>query len=158
MISFRHATVLLLVFALGACEKTPAENPAPQDEATEATAATVAAPVVTAEEFISGLALDFPHQITNQRQVRQKGGGQADVLAIDFTEGSVRTVDRQLATALQASGFERTDQTTVPGGVRVAYVAEDGRRVSTMIRNKKYFGDRIAETSAGQISLSYVVE
>ena len=65
-------------------------------------------------------------------------------------------IDRELANALRAAGFERGERTNVPGGVRVAYEAADGRRVSTMIRNKKYFGDRIADTSAGQVSLSYV--
>lgn len=155
----RSAAVLLVALALVACDKQPAGDVTPQAEsqASADSAAPAAAPV-SAEAFMEGLALAFPHEVTNQRQVRQKGGGQADVFTIDFTEGSVRTVDRELAKALRAAGFERGERSNVPGGVRVAYVAEDGRRVSTMIRNKKYFGERIAETSAGQVSLSYVTE
>lgn len=158
MILIRSAAVVLVAFALVACEKQPAADTTPQaaDTQAPADAAAPATPAVPADQFLSGLALAFPHEVTNQRQVRQKGGGQADVFTIDFTEGSVRTIDRELAKALRAAGFERGERTNVPGGVRVAYEAADGRRVSTMIRNKKYFGDRIADTSAGQVSLSYV--
>ena len=157
MISIRSAAVVLVAFALVACEKQPAETtPQAADTQAAADAAAPATPAVPADQFLSGLALSFPHEVTNQRQVRQKGGGQAEVFTIDFTEGSVRTIDRELANALRAAGFERGERTNVPGGVRVAYEAADGRRVSTMIRNKKYFGDRIADTSAGQVSLSYV--
>ena len=157
MISIRSAAVVLVAFALVACEKQPAETtPQAADTQAPADAAAPATPAVPADQFLSGLALSFPHEVTNQRQVRQKGGGQAEVFTIDFTEGSVRTIDRELANALRAAGFERGERTNVPGGVRVAYEAADGRRVSTMIRNKKYFGDRIADTSAGQVSLSYV--
>ena len=157
MILIRSAAVVLVAFALVACEKQPAETtPQAADTQAAADAATPATPAVPADQFLSGLALSFPHEVTNQRQVRQKGGGQAEVFTIDFTEGSVRMIDRELANALRAAGFERGERTNVPGGVRVAYEAADGRRVSTMIRNKKYFGDRIADTSAGQVSLSYV--
>lgn len=160
MISIRSVAVLFIAFALAACEQKPAADLAPQETASErkADAAAPAAPAVSADKFMEGLALGFPHQVTSQRRVRQKGGGRADVIAIDYSEGSVRTVDRQLAAALRTSGFERGERKLVPGGVRVTYTAKDGRRVSTMIRNKKYFGDRIAATSAGQISLSYVAK
>ncbi|GAB3734951.1 hypothetical protein GCM10028862_18370 [Luteimonas pelagia] len=156
----RSIAILIAGLALAACD--PAREPAPAAGAPAAAAdagvdAAVDAAVPDAQAFMAGLALDFPHEVTSHRQVAQKGGGNADVFAIDYTEGSVRTIDRQLAAALRAAGFERGDRTVVPGGVRVGYVADDGRRVSTMIRNKKYFGDRIASTSAGQISLSYVL-
>ncbi|MFP7722469.1 hypothetical protein [Lysobacter sp. A3-1-A15] len=158
MFPIRYAAIVLMAFALAACEQKPAAKPASQapEPAEVGDTAAPAATAVSADEFMAGLALDFPHQVTNQRRVRQKGGGRADVIAIDYTEGSVRTIDRQMAAALRAAGFERGERTVVPGGVRVAYEAQDGRRVSTMIRNKKYLGDRVAETSAGQVSLSYV--
>lgn len=160
MVSIRFTAVVFIAFALAACEQKPAADPAPQAPSSEAKAdmAAPATPAVSADEFMASLELGFPHQVTSQRRVRQKGGGSADIIVIDFSEGSVRTVDKQLAVSLRGAGFERGDRTVVPGGIRVAYVAKDGRRVSTMIRNKKYFGDRIAATSAGQISLSYVAK
>ncbi|MEG3156997.1 hypothetical protein ACKVMH_03695 [Lysobacter zhanggongensis] len=158
MILIRSAAVVLMAFALVACEKQPAADTTPQaaDTQAPADAAAPATPAVPADQFLSGLALAFPHEVTNQRQVRQKGGGRAEVFAIDFTEGTIQEIDAQLADALAGAGFERGDVQSVPGGIRVAYVAEDGRRVSTKIRNKKYFRDRIADSSVGQISLSYI--
>ena len=114
MILIRSAAVALVAFALVACEKQPADTtPQAADTQAPADAATPATPAVPADQFLSDLALSFPHEVTNQRQVRQKGGGQAEVFTIDFTEGSVRMIDRELANALRAAGFERGIQPLV---------------------------------------------
>lgn len=154
----RFATICLLAMSVMACDAQRGNESAaaPTAAVDEGPAVEPEATPVSAQEFMSGLKLDFPHQVADQRQVRMKGKkGRADVFSIDYMEGSVRTIDRKLAAALATSGFERGDRVGVRGGVRVSYAAADGRRVSTMIRNKKYFGDRIPAEAKGQISLTY---
>lgn len=156
MISPRHA-LLVLVVALAACDgnRDKVEDASPATPASSPAEGTAAA-AVPAAEFLTTLKLPFPHKITSSREVARKGGGAAQVFSIDYTEGRVKTIDQQLAAALADVGMERESRAQVPGGVRVAYTADDGRKVSTMIRNKKYFKSRIADDSAGQISLTYV--
>lgn len=161
MTSIRFVAVIFIAFVVAGCDKGPTDaaiSPRPSTEVV-APSADADVPAASAERFLAALDLSFPYEVTNQRRVRSKAGAsRAEVLAIDFKGGSVQSVDRELSKALATAGFERVARTRVTGGIRVAYVSQDGRRVSTMIRNKKYFGERIAESAAGQISLSYVVD
>ena len=110
-----------------------------------------------ADAFLASLALPSTFQVSESREVAAKRGRTSHVFAIDYKQGKVKEVDRTLATALRAAGFKRGKVASVPGGIRVPYAAADGRKVSTMIRNKKYFKDRIAADSMGQVSLTYVL-
>lgn len=146
---------LLAALALVACDASQPATQEPQKPAP--TAAAPAAELPGADAFLASLALPSSFQVTDSRPMQGKRGRMGHVFAIDYKEGRVKTVDRTLAQALRAAGFKRGKAASVPGGVRVPYAAKDGRKVSTMIRNKKYFKDRIAADSAGQVSLTYVL-
>ena len=157
MVSMRFA-LLALVACLAACDAPqPGATAAPEKPVADRAATTAAPAAVSPEAFIAALDLPATFQVTAQREVPGKRGRVAHVYSIEYTEGRVASVDRQLAAALKAAGFKRGKATKVSGGVRVPYAAADGRKVSTKIRNKKYMKDRIAAGSAGQVSLTYAL-
>lgn len=156
----RTSNILFPLFAallLAACGKS---DPATESGSTAGSeSATQEAPAkdISAEAFITRLALPESLKESGQRQAPDRRGKSAYVFTLDMQGMTVREADAQLAKALKAEGFKRGKVTRVPGGVRVSYQADDRRKASTLIRNKQYLKDRAPAGSTGQVSLSYIL-
>jgi hypothetical protein len=161
--SYLRISCLVLLLGLAACSKQepqvpPGANPG-SDASSVASKATPAARTVAPEQLLETLRLPFAYTLVSKKEVAQRRGKIAHVFTLDYGDGKVKTIDKQLRAALKLQGFDVAAKATkVRGGLRTPYVSADGRRISTTVVAGKYVKDGLTSGSDGRVKLTYVTK
>lgn len=121
----RYAYLCLAMFMLAACSQT--SNQATAD-GSPAQAATPATQPVANEAFPTGLEPPFAYKIRSRKN-EETPSGTVHALVIEFKQGDVATVDKQLERILLAKGYSRYKNIS-QGDSLVGDYGKDGQRVT----------------------------
>lgn len=103
--------------------------------ATEAATSTGTLGPAFKEPLAGGItALPFQYTITSEKSPRGKDGQLSRVVALEFTEGDVPTIDQRVADAFQAAGYERKLPGVKDGATRSIYTKARGSEVLVWVR------------------------
>lgn len=130
----RKILLAAIVMALAACNQAappPASTAAADQVPPPAVAPVPEAPVAAASnpEFPAGFEPSFPYKIRSKKS-EDAADGVLRKLVIEFKQGDVATVDRQLEESLVAKGYRRY-KNFPQGDALVGDYGKDGHRVTT---------------------------
>lgn len=137
------ALLTVSCLALAACgpkQSETTETPAGPTADAPVVAAEAAAPTGTSgpafkEPLAGGItALPFQYTITSEKSPLSKDGQLSRVVALEFTEGDVPTIDQRLADAFQTAGYERKLPGVKDGATRSIYTKAGDSDVLVWVR------------------------
>ena len=160
--SYLRISCLVLLLGVAACSKHEPQVPpgaTPGTAASSVASKAAGAVSVAPEQLLETLQLPFAYTLVGKQEIAQRRGRIAHVFTLDYGDGKVKTIDKQLRAALKRQGFDVAAKATkVRGGMRTPYASTDGRRISTTVVAGKYVKNGLTSGADGRVKLTYVTK